>query len=140
MKTRFYLLAFAMVLLTIGLQAQSFQKGTLVGVHTMKVALKPGVTMDQFLKEYKDKLIPIIKSAYPEWQVYLTSSRRGDAPKGTIGIIYVIKSEKDRDKYFNADGSDNSLGQIATDKINKGIEKLSKFGTFETTYTDWIVQ
>jgi hypothetical protein len=129
----------AIIMLSGFVSGQILQKENLVGTHTIKATLKPGVTMDQFLTAFTDNLIPIIKSAYHEWQVYLVSSRRGEVPKGTIGIIYLIKSEKDRDKYFNPDGSPNELGKAADDKINKGLETLCKLGTFETTYTDWIV-
>lgn len=128
-----------MILLSGFIYGQALQKEYLVGVHAIEATLKPGVTLEQYFKEYSEKVIPIFKIAYPEWQVYITKSLRGDVAKEGYGLIFIIKSEKDRDKYFNPNGSPNELGNTAEDKINKGLETIKRFGTFETTYTDWIV-
>lgn len=114
------------------------QKGNLVGTHVMSVTLNPGVTMDQFLDFYTKKVIPIWEKNYVGWKFYLVKSIRGEI-KDSYGTIIVIKSEKDRDKYFNPDASHTKLGTEAMDKSKSVMDELNKLGTFTYTYTDWLV-
>ena len=55
-------------------------------------------------------------------------------------MIAVVKTEKDRDKYFNADETVGELGIKANEKIKAYTDELNKLCTWSSKYTDWIVQ
>jgi hypothetical protein len=120
---------------TIG---QSLQKGNLIGTHVMTVNLQPGVTMDKFMEFYSHKAIPEFEKYHPGWKMYLVKSIRGEIKNG-FGLIFIITSEKDRDKYYNNDGSPNELGKSVIEKMNPVMDEMNKYGTVTTTYTDWLV-
>jgi len=126
------LTAAALILFAGATFGQTLQKGNLIGFHVTTVDLKPDVTMEQYQEFYISKVIPEIEKHYPGWKGYAVKGIRGEN-ENSIGVIYVIESEKYRDKYFNEDGSLNELGPI--------WEELNKLGIYsEKHYTDWIVQ
>lgn len=139
MKTKILFVTFLFVAFACGLTAQSLQKGNLVGTHTMKLTLKPGVTEKQFIDFFNEKYKPAFNKAIPEWQVFLVKSIRGEVPKDTYGLIYVIKSVQDRDKYYNTDGTESSFTKTAREKLKPIFDEFDKICTFETVYTDWEV-
>ncbi len=52
----------------------------------------------------------------------------------------VIASEAERDKYYNADGTDSELGKAVNAKVQPIYDELKKLGTFTSdVYTDWLV-
>jgi hypothetical protein len=118
---------------------QSIQKGTLIGTHVMTVTLMPGVTMEKYMELFKTKLIPEMEKNEATWKVYLLKGVRGES-NNSFGLLYVIKSAKDRDKYYNADGSDSELGKSFMVKLKPVMDELGKLGTLATKYTDWVVQ
>ena len=118
---------------------QSLQKGNLVGVHTMTITLNPGITMEQVISYMIKSYIPAIEKARPEWKYYMVKGVRGEN-KNEIGMIAVVKSEKDRDKYYKADGTDSELGLKANEKMKAYTEEFNKLGTVTSKYTDWVIQ
>jgi len=129
----------ALILLTGLAFGQSLQKGNLVGVHTMTITLNPGVTIEHFTSYLINTYIPALEKARPEWKYYVTKGVRGEN-NNEIGMIAVVKSEKDRDKYFNADGTVGELGLKANEKIKAYNEELNKLCTWTSKYTDWVIQ
>jgi hypothetical protein len=118
---------------------QSIQKGTLIGTHVMTVTLMPGVTMEKYTELFNAKAIPEIEKNMPDWKVYLLKGIRGEN-NNSFGLLYIIKSAQDRDKYYNADGSFSELGKSLNAKLKPVWDELEKLGTLTTKYTDWIVQ
>jgi hypothetical protein len=134
------LILIAVVILMVGITyGQSVQKGTLIGTHVITVALMPGVTMEKYIEAFKTKLIPEMEKNLPTWKVYLLKGIRGES-NNSFGLLYVIKSAQDRDKYYNADGSDSELGKSLNLKLKPVMDELGKLGTLTTKYTDWLVQ
>lgn len=121
------------------LQAQQLQNGNLIGVHTLKMHLNPGVTMDQFIQFYTEKYIPVYEASFPGWHLRLVKSLRGNVPKDNLGLVFIIDSEQTRDKYYNPDGTANDLNKTATEKLKSVNEEMDKYGSAETVYTDWVV-
>jgi hypothetical protein len=133
------LILLATFILISGLSfGQTFQKGTLFGTHILTVTLAPGVTMDKYVEFLNTKVIPEMVKAYPEWKCSVVKGIRGENPD-SYGLIYVIKSQKDRDKYYNADGTDSELGKQASAKMKPVLDEMLKMGTFTSKYTDWVV-
>lgn len=133
------LIFLALLILFTGLAfGQTLQKGNLVGTHVMTVTLQPGVTMDHFLKFFKSKYIPEVEKTRPGWKIYIVKSIRGEV-KDSYGMFMVIKSQKDRDKYYNADGTYTKAGTASGEKLKPVTDALNKLGTFTTTYTDWLL-
>lgn len=118
--------------------AQSLEKGNLIGTHVISCELKPGVTMEQWQKFILEKYIPELEKYYEGFKIYLIKGIRGPN-ENNLGFLWVIKSEKHRDKYFNADGSDNEQGADVEKKLIPIKEELEKLGPFTYEYTDWIV-
>jgi hypothetical protein len=119
---------------------QELKKGTLVGVHIFDdVKLAPGVTMEQFVNAFNTKMIPAMEKAYRGWKWFPIKRIRGDK-SAPYGVMAVIPSEKERDKYFNKDGSDNELGKAANKSIEPVWKEVEKLGTIPADrYIDWLV-
>jgi len=137
---RWVLLFTTAIILLAGITfGQTLQKGNLIGVHVATIKLEPGVTVEQFIEFYKSKLIPEMEKNQIGWKYHLVKSIRGEI-KNSVGMIIVIKSEKERDLYFNADGSSTELGNSLIEKYKPITDELKKLGTMTTTYTDWVIQ
>ena len=129
----------AMILFTGITYGQTLQKGNLIGMHVMTVNLDPDVTMNQFLDFYSSKVIPEIEKSFPGWNAYLVKSIRGEN-ENKFGVIYVIESEDDRNKYYNEDGSNNELGNSIMEKLQPIMTESNQLGIWTTEYNDWLVQ
>jgi len=137
MKKKILIAAF---LLAAGFSfGQGLQKGNLVGLHMLSINLAPGVTMDQYKTFFISKVIPEYEKQFQGAKGYLVKSIRGEQ-QNTFGIIWIFASEQDRDKYFNADGTQNDMGKAAVAKIDPVEKELNKLGTSSSKFTDWIVQ
>lgn len=134
------LILIASLILAVGLTyGQNLQKGNLVGTHVITITPNSGVTVEQITDYMIKTYIPEFQKVRPEWKGYLTKGVRGENAN-SIGMIIVIKSEKDRDKYYNADGTANELGTKASEKMKPFIDELEKLGTWTSKYTDWVIQ
>ncbi len=129
----------AMMLLAGTAFGQTLQKGNLIGVHVMTIDLKPGVTMDQFKEFYVNSYIPAFEKELPGCKLFLLEGIRGEN-KDSFGLLFYFNSVKDRNKYFNEDGSNSALAQKASDNLAPVTEEMNKLGTATTKYTDWIIQ
>ena len=129
----------ALILFTGVTFSQTLQKGNLVGMHILTINLDPDVTMNQFLDFFSSKVIPEIEESFPGWKAYLVKGIRGENAN-SFGLIYVIESEEDRNKYYNEDGSQNELGNSIVEKVQPIMTELNQLGTWTTEYTDWLVQ
>ena len=129
----------ALILFTGITFGQTLQKGNLVGMHILTINLDPDVTMNQFLDFFSSKVIPEIEESFPGWKAYLVKGIRGENAN-SFGLIYVIESEEDRNKYYNEDGSQNELGNSIVEKVQPIMTELNQLGTYTTEYTDWLVQ
>ena len=132
------ILAAALLLATPFIHAQELRKGTLVGTHVLTVKLQPGATMEQVVSFYQSKYIPAVEQSRPGWKGYLLRSVRGEKHEG-LGLLLVIRSAAERDKYYNADGSDSELGKQSVAKLQALADELAKLATVTNTYTDWLV-
>ncbi len=133
------IVAAGLLLLAAGAHAQELKKGNLVGIHNITVKLEPGVTMDQFVDSYNKKVIPELERSWPGWKAYPVKRIRGEKADG-MGLIIVIPSEAERDKYYNADGSESELGKAASRKVEPVQSEMKKLGTITADpYIDWLV-
>jgi|APIni6443716594_1056825.scaffolds.fasta_scaffold99262_2 hypothetical protein len=138
MKKLILLIAIAFLAITVF--AQPLKKGNLVGVHVVTVELKPDVTIDQFKDFFVNKYLPEINKTDPNWQIFLAEGIRGENVN-QIGLIHVIKSAKDRDKYYNQDGSENKkMVEQRMKKIQPFTDEIGKLGSITTKYTDWVIK
>jgi hypothetical protein len=134
---KLFLLA-ASILMVGMTYGQNLQKGSLIGTHVITVTLASGVTMEKFLDFYNTKVIPEMAKIVPEWKWYVVKGIRGEH-SNSFGLICIIKSQKDRDKFYNADGTDSEFGKQVNAKMKPVMDELSKLGTLDSKYTDWIV-
>lgn len=133
------LVFFLSLIVTVGLSAQELHNGNIVGAHTIKVSLQPGVTMEQFIQAWNEKLIPEMEKLFTDWHAYLAKSLRGDVQKDKLGLIFVINSADAWAKYYNPDNSYTEAGTAANEKLQPTIAEINKLGTFESIFTDWQV-
>jgi hypothetical protein len=138
MKTQVIAVA-VLAALPILAEAQELKKGNLVGTHVMTVKLEPGVTLEQFTAFYVDKVIPAAEKIWSGWRYYPVRRIRGEKADG-FGLLIVITSEAERDKYYNADGSPSEVGKAAIAKFQPTLDALTKLGTITADpYVDWLV-
>lgn len=131
-------LLFAIILMTGFAFGQTMQKGNLVETHVLTVTLQPGKTMDHFTKFFKAKYVTTFEKNHPGWKIYLVKGVKGDT-KDSFGLLYIIKSQKEKEKYYNADGSDSKLGKSTAEKMKQVEEDMLKVGSMKTTYTSWVL-
>jgi hypothetical protein len=129
----------AFILIVSSAYGQNLQKGNLVGTHVMTITPNSGVTVEQISNYMIKTYIPEFQKVRPEWKGYMTRGIRGENVN-SVGMIIVIKSEKDRDKYYNSDGTVNELGKKANEKMKPFDDEVAKLGTWTTKYTDWVIQ
>ena len=71
--------------------------------------------------------------------VHVLKYLRGDGAD-KLSFIFVFKTEADRNKFYNSDGSSSALGKTANAKTKAVSDELAKLGTMSGGYTDWLVQ
>jgi hypothetical protein len=133
-----YFLSIAFILFAVITSGQSFEKGNYVGFHVLTITLNLGVTMDQYLDVYKNKVMPAYEKNFQS-KCYLIKSSRGEC-ENCVGVIIAWKSEADWSKFWNKEGGTTDLGQAALDKLKPQTEEIKKLGTYTSKYTDWVVQ
>lgn len=136
---KLFLLTLPFCLMSPALMAQKIHTGSLLGFHTVKMNLSPGVTPEQYIQQYREKVIPLYEESRPGWHLYMLKGIRGDHPEAEYGLLILIDSEQERDKYYNPDGTENEAGKASLQKIAAATEEMNKMGTIETIYTDWLV-
>jgi hypothetical protein len=110
-----------------------------VGVHVATVVLEPGVTMEQFKDYFINKIIPELNKMDEAVQIAVTEGIRGENAN-QFGFIYFIKSETDRNKYWNRDGSATLRYIDFMRTMQPYTDELKKLGTYTAKYTDWMIQ
>src|SRR6266496_92229 len=115
--------------------AQGLERGNLIGVHVITVTLNPNVTMDAFTKFYVREVLPEYEKNWPGLKGYLVKSFFGDA-LNKFAIIWLFKTEADRNRNFDANDRANELEIAAREKVKPVEEKLKKmYGTYTVKYT-----
>ena len=133
------ILAFTLIFIFTGISSgQSLQKGNLIGTHVLTIELKPGVSMEQWQEFYIQKFMPAAEKQFQGWEGHLLKGIRGEN-ENKVGVIYIIKSEKHRDMYYNKDGTMNETGLKAQNKLQPILDEIYKLGAWEMKYTDWLV-
>jgi hypothetical protein len=131
-------LTFTMIYLCNG---QNIKKGSLLGLHILTIELKPDATMDEFINFYISRAIPETEKAFDGVKGYLVKAIRGENNKN-IGVLWVFRSEADRNKYFNdaGEGGMTAAGRAAMDKLAGVNKEIERYGTASSKFTDWVVQ
>lgn len=131
-------LAFALLLLPATAPAQELQKGNVVGTHVIEIQLAQGVSMEQYARAWAEKMLPALEENMPGWKCYLLKRMRGEQADG-LGMIIVTRSEAERDKYFNADGSHSDLRKAVTARLAPITAEMDELGRMtHDRYTDWL--
>ncbi len=132
------ILASILLLLAAAAGGQELTKGNLVGTHLITVKLQPGVTLEQYADVYLHKVAPQWQKI-SGWRTYGLRRIRGEKAEG-FAVLMVVPSEADRDRYYNADGTQSEAGKAAVAKLQPALAELDKLGTITAdVYTDWLV-
>ena len=118
---------------------QTVQKGSVIGLHTSVVTLNSGVTIDQYLDFFTNKLIPEFEKNFPGVKLFLVKGLNREV-KGEYGKIFIIESKKVFNKYWNDDGSYTDVTAAIVEKVQPLIDEGNKLGTTTDVITDWVVQ
>jgi len=112
------IIAAAFILLTGVAFGQTLQKGSIIGVHVIKVTLDPDVTFNQWENFGLTKFIPTFDEEFQgDIELYYTKVDRGDDENG-LGLIYVFKSIEVRAKYFTQEGATTELFNSKNEKVS----------------------
>lgn len=138
------IIAAALILFAGVVFGQTLQKGSIVGLHVIKVTLDPDVTYNQWENFVLTKYLPVFNEEFQgDIELYYTKVDRGDDENG-IGTIYVFKSVEVRAKYFTQEGNVTELFTSKNDKIIQTLaDEMSKLGTSNYSrlhYNDWLIQ
>ena len=113
------LLVITILLLFVGVAiGQSLKKGNLIGVHVITVELKPGVTMEEYVKFFNEKYIPEAEKAFEGINLFIMKGIRG-VNKDSFGFLYHAKDEETRNLYNNDDGSLTELANKLLEQVNQ---------------------
>jgi hypothetical protein len=130
----------AVIILLAGITlGQSLKKGNLLCMHYMTFNLNPDVTMNQCKDFFINKYIPESEKQFPGVKTYLLEDFRGKNEHEYI-FVAIFESEKERDKYYNADGSPTELKNASDERLKPIMEEFSKLGTMSAKYAGWVVQ
>ncbi len=129
----------AVLILVVGTTfGQTLKKGNLIGTHVLTINLVPDVTMNQFMDFFTNKVGPEFEKNFSGIKTYVAKGIRGEN-ENSFGVFYISDSVKDRDKYWNEDGTFTELGNSAWEKVQPTYDELQKLGTLTRTYTDWVI-
>lgn len=123
-------LLFAAVLLLLAgtVFAQTIQGGGVVMIHEYKHTLE-GETLKNFLKDYDEKITPLIFEQFPEVTNVKWVKGIGVDNKGALAILIQYKSLEDFRKYYSKEGPPTEKGGAAYGVIMPvWQELLEKYG------------
>ncbi len=118
--------------------AQTLQKGSLIGIHNTSFSLNPDVELKEFVDFQVNKMIPAVEKNFVGVKLFIMKGDRGEEKNG-YAFMWYFKSVKERDIYFTAEGELTEKGSAAQEKLSPLIEEMSKFGSYTTTHTDWVI-
>jgi hypothetical protein len=118
---------------------QTLQKGNLIGLHVLSIDLKPGVTLDQYLDFFNEKVKPAWEKAEKGMKIFSIKGLRGE-DMNEVGVLVQYEDEATRNKSFNPDGSPSEFGNKLNEEMAPINSELEKLGTYTSKYTDWIIQ
>ena len=120
------------------LSPKSLNKGSLMGIHALKISLKRGATIEQFENYFINETIPNYEKEFKGAKINLVKGIRGEN-KGAIGMVWIFESNEARDLYYDSNGAPTKLNQEVNQRLRTVNEGLSKIGTWTSKYTDWSV-
>lgn len=133
------LILFSILFVLFPLTAQPLQKGNIVGIHHLKIDLKSGVTLEEYINFWDHIVLPAYRAQMEGAHIETAYGLRGDC-KACLGMMIVLESEDVRNRYWKADGSWTDYGMKKLERINFVFEELtSNYGSFSSTHTDWII-
>ena len=134
------LLIASALLLFVGIASgQTLQKGNLIGLHVLSIDLKPGVTMDQYIDFFNEKVKPAWEKAEKGMKVFAIKGIRGETIN-EFGMLVQYEDEAIRNKSYNPDGSLSEYGNKLMEEMAPSTTEMEKLGTYTSKYTDWIIQ
>ena len=120
--------------------SQSIKKGNLLGIHVVdEMTLKQGVSSEQAENFFYNTYIPALQKNFSKIDIIPMKGIRGEHGD-KMGLIIVMKSEKDRSIYWNEEGSLNETGQSQLAKMQPVIDEMTNLMTSTDVYTDWLVK
>jgi len=116
--------------------SQTLEKDNLIGMHVIDIRLDPDVTMNQFLKFYKEIGIPASEKAFPGMKIAIAQGMIGQL-ENRFAVLYLFESQSVRDLYFTDDGGFTAAGAKGIKDMEAVQNEQDKLGTTTYVYTDW---
>lgn len=117
---------------------QTLKKGEVVALHRMEVTLNPGVSIDQYLDFWVNKLLTEAEKVFPEITAQILKGI-GTENKHEFAGYYIYESLEAFREYWNEDGSPTEKGAATMAKLQPLLDELNKLGTYTTTPSDWVI-
>jgi hypothetical protein len=128
----------AFVLISASTFGQSVPKGALIGIHNVSVKLNGTATEAQYFALFNSKWIPTASKAYG-CEIHVLNYVRGNS-ENKIGLLFIYKNAAARDKFYLTDGNLNDAGKAAYAQVKPIDAELSKLGSTNGSFIDWLVQ
>ncbi len=116
------------------------KNGNLLGIHVLdQITLNPGVTNEQLENFFFNTFIPAFQKEFKKIKVIPMKGIRGEHGN-KLGMIIILKSEKDRSIYWNEDGTFNDTAQTLLAKMKPVTDEMNTLATSDDLFTDWLVK
>jgi hypothetical protein len=132
------IIAVAFILFTGVAFGQTLKKGGVLALHHTQVTLAPGVTIDQYLNFYVDKIVPEMKKVFPGIE-YKVLKGIGVNNQHEYALLYYTQSLEVFRTFWNSDGTPTEKGAAAMAKLQPLLEEMSKLGQYTQVPGDWLI-
>jgi len=117
---------------------QTPKKGGVIALHRMEVTLAPGVSFDQYLDFWTDKVIPEGKKIFSGVTTKILKGI-GENNQHQYAQFYYWESLEAFRTYWNDDGTPTEKGAAGMAKMQPILEELNKLGTYTQVPGDWLI-
>lgn len=131
-------IALAFILFTGVAFGQTLQKGEVVAFHRYELTLNAGVSIDQYMDFWENKIIPQAEKVFSGLKAHMLKGIGVDNTHEYAGL-YVYESMDVLRKYWNEEGFPTEKGAEAMAKLQPLLDELSKLGTYTQTPSDWVI-
>lgn len=119
--------------------AQTMNGDGVVMIHEYNSSME-GDALKNFLKDYDEKITPLIFKHFPEVKNVKWVKGVGVDNMGALAILIQYESLEDFRKYYNEDGTPTEKGGVAYGAIMPVFEELlQKYGEVTFVVRDWYI-
>ena len=118
---------------------QTFQKGSIIGIHEWTITPDSGITMSQFFEFQKNEYLPLFEKHMKGIKTYIIQSNENEQ-SDKIGVLWCWESAEAKERYFSEEARKNKEISEIIDIIMSKRSELEKLGSWSVNATNWVIQ